>query len=264
MCQYLCKLNTDLTWGNFQMDYDDGWVALRTSFPLKALRLSRRVIASLVLTGFRTMDDHVQGLLTVASGQATVKKKRRRLAQHASARRSRPCDGNTQPVSKDYRALRQHRVEQFAEYLRRMGKRAHEEVGGACFMIFETPIEGAENVRGESLSDRTVQFVFEQNWFAVDLPNTSLLPGEAERIVRSRPGFYREAETPEANVSQTQDVVEYDPIGKKYTYGDEQEASEDAAWLLYDALNLSLNAEIRVRAADFEGEHEYEDGELLP
>ncbi|MCE5280350.1 MAG: hypothetical protein ABFD92_07910 [Planctomycetaceae bacterium] len=57
--------------------------------------------------------------------------------------------------------------------------------------------------------------------------------------------------------------MEFDPLGRKYIYGDEQEAAEDAAWLLYDLFALSADAEIRVTAASFEGNYHYEKDKRL-
>ena len=99
-----------------------------------------------------------------------------------------------------------------------------------------------------------VQFCFEKKWFAIDVPSTNLCPEDAEKIVAERRGFYREAERSDAGVStDVNDLVRFDPVGKKYIYGDEREAAEDAAYVLYDVWGLAPAATLLVTPSAFDG-----------
>jgi hypothetical protein len=127
-----------------------------------------------------------------------------------------------------------------------MAKRAHRQSKVACFANIAPvgPRDGDIH--------RFVQFCFRKDWFAVDLPNTSILPAEAVRVVKERRGFYREAERADAGVTKNvNDLVQFDPIGKKFIYGDEREAAEDAAYLLFDVYGLPPDAELTVTASTF-------------
>ena len=80
------------------------------------------------------------------------------------------------------------------------------------------------------------------------------LPEEAEKILRKRRGFYREAANPETGATKNvNDLVQFDPIGRKYIFGDEREAAEDAAYVFYDVWGLEPDAELLVTASSFEG-----------
>ena len=107
-------------------------------------------------------------------------------------------------------------------------------------------------------ADRMVQFCFEEEWFAIDIPNTNCYPAEAEKLVKERPGFYREAEKPDANVTDVVNVVEFDPVGKRYAYGQEQEAAEDAAWVFFNLWGLPPATRLLASAASFHTEHQWE------
>ena len=49
------------------------------------------------------------------------------------------------------------------------------------------------------------------------------------------------------------DLVQYDPVGKKYIYGDEREAAEDAAYIFYNVWGLAPETELLVTASAFGG-----------
>ena len=108
-----------------------------------------------------------------------------------------------------------------------------------------------------------VQLCFHEDWFAIDIPNTSIAPGEAEQLLAVRQGFYREAEKPDANVSDVDQIVQFDPVGRRYAYGQEDEAAEDAAWVFFDLWGLDPGQPIYVSASAFKTEHRWERGELL-
>ncbi len=152
------------------------------------------------------------------------------------------------------------RIAQIAGFLKLMFKRRHEEAKNSCFAI----ISPAERVAPTNEIHRFIQFCFREKWFALDLPNTGILPSEAERVLRQRRGFYREAEQPDAGVTKNvNDLVQFDPIGKKYIYGDEREAAEDAAYLLFDVYDLPLDAELKVKASAFGGGPSWEKDQPL-
>ena len=138
------------------------------------------------------------------------------------------------------------RTAQFARHFRQMKERAHE-AEKTCFIRFETSPDAAEPAQEAKAQRRMIQVLFKDKWFAIDLPNTTLSPAEAEKVLKERRGFYREAEHAESEVTKNaNDLVQFDPVGKKYIYGDEQEAAEDAAYMFYDVWGLEPAAELLV------------------
>ena len=266
--EYLMRATFGLRLGNFEMDFEDGEVVFKTGAPLEGIEPSMEFVRALAFANYSTMDRYLPGLMSVAFGKTAPKaaveeaekpKSKRKTQEddeenedeEAGADRSRPRPGGrtrsagdnnvAQLTPREQKELRNRvpipvgrggRVAQITNFLRLMVKRTHEEAKDTCFANISL-------AKGASLQDkevdRFVQFCFQEDWFAVDLPNTGILPAEAERVLRERRGFYREAERPDAGVTtDVSELVEFDPIGKKYIYGDEREAAEDAAYLLFD------------------------------
>ena len=285
--EYLTRANYGLRLGNWEMDYSDGEVRFKTSAPLRTVEPNMEFVRDLAFSNFAVMDQYLPGLMGVAFGRvsprAAIKDAERVAAEEDEANdedgtclepvrvagntrdrngriRTKTTTairnrGNRNRVCRSLEAQRQHRVAQFVNYLRLMDSRTHKEAQSSCYLIFcEPDREDFAEEDDKHGAGRTVQFCFEKDWFAADIPNTNLYPAEAERILKERRGFYREAERPDAGVTtDVADLVEFDPVGKKYIYGDEQEAAEDAAYVFFDVWGLPLDAELLVTASAFDG-----------
>ncbi|MCE5280349.1 MAG: hypothetical protein ABFD92_07905 [Planctomycetaceae bacterium] len=158
MCRFMAKANADITFGNFQMDSSDGWACFRTGMPILNSRQKRRAIAAVVIDGLCTMGKYLPTLMSLAKGFEPVDQRPRHERSKSKA------------------AMRRQRVTQFREYLLLMKKRAHEEVGGACFLTFSAEVP--EDQVPEGLESRMVQFIFEEKWFALGRPqHEHIAPG---------------------------------------------------------------------------------------
>lgn len=286
VAEYLTRANYNLRLGNFEMDYSDGEFCFKTSVPLRSVEPNMELVRDLAFANFAMMDRYLPGLMGVAFGRLSPRaaiRNAERPGQETAEEDDDPEDqivraeGSTRdrngrirtrmlPATRKGRPMKKkicqtqedqrlRRVEQFATCLRMMDDRVHKEAEGSCFLIFcEPDREDAPAADDKHGASRTVQFCFEKDWFAADIPNTNLYPTEAERILKERRGFYREAERPDAGVTtDVVDLVEFDPVGKKYIYGDEQEAAEDAAYVFFDVWGLPLDAKLVVTASAFDG-----------
>lgn len=282
VAEYVTRANYNLRVGNFEMDYSDGQVCFRTSMIMDGVQPTVDLIKEVALANFSTMDRYLPGLMSVMYGKARPKAAIEEAERPKKEEPGEDDDQEDEPAGQESdggtsaqgvvatsrkgqllalprrplvsRALR---TSQFVRYLRLMNKRAHGSVKGSCFLIFSRPADPTSPGPNEDPhgSPRMVQFCLEEKWFAIDLPSTNLYPEEAERILKERRGFYREAERPDAGVtSNVNDLVQLDPIGKKYIYGDEREAAEDAAYLFYEVWGLPLDAKLLVTASAFEGQ----------
>jgi len=273
--EYLTRANFNLRVGNFEMDFDDGQVCFKTSMILEGVRPTAALIREVSFANFRIMDQYLPGLLSVIYGKAQPKaaieeaerpkeekpqeededeEEPQGPEQDAAAAAGR--NGRAILTPRKRRVSRATRVAQFAQYLKLMNTRTHDEAQSSCFMVIAQPFDPEAPGPDEAPhgGPKTVQFCFEDKWFAVDINNTCVAPEDAERILKERRGFYREAETPDVGVTtEVNDLVEFDPIGRKYIYGDEEEAAQDAAYVLYDVWGLDPQAELLVTASAFDG-----------
>lgn len=273
--EYLTRANWRLRLGNFELDYTDGEVCFRTSMVMESIRPTVEMMRRLAFASFQMMDQYLPGLMSVIYGKASPKAA---IEEAERPKEQKPQDededeeepqgpeqdaataagrnGRAILTPRKRRISRTARVAQFAQYLKLMNTRTHDEAQGSCFMVIAQPFEPEAPDPDEALHGRpkTVQFCFEDKWFAVDITNTCLAPEDAARILGERRGFYREAENPGAGVTtKVSDLVEFDPIGRKYIYGDEDEAAQDVAYVLYDVWGLDPQAELLVTASAFEG-----------
>jgi hypothetical protein len=193
----------------------------------------------------------------------------------------------------DYPQELQRRIDQFAEYLKKMYHRSHKEVCGSCFMIFseDSPTSSSDapalteaakpslelvasgfddaGIASITLNDdsvfielpdegwkeddsqkRFIQFSFEKNWFCMDMPIQTLYRAEAEKIVRSRHGFFYLRDRPEFTLNE-EDVDGYDPFRKVYVYGDEDSAAEDMAFIFFQVWRFPVDWQFYVKASAF-------------
>lgn len=79
--------------------------------------------------------------------------------------------------------------------------------------------------------DRFVQFKFTTGLFVMDLPNSTMLPAEAQRLLECRPGFYRVRERHGELAKNDRD---FDPVQRDYANADTRAAAEDMAFVLFD------------------------------
>ncbi len=284
--EYITRVNFHLMQGNFEMDHENGEVYFRTSAIIEGFEPNVEFIKSLAFSNFSGMDRYLQGLMAVAFGkvrpEAAVNEAEKPEEKAPEAkdggepktisprpkpirRKNAQSTGNQRPVepardqgaAKETQVVSPHersrRVAQIAGFLKVMNKRVHEEAQCDCFLTI-TPQEGLVPMDAQRPADfsRAIEFCFGREWFAIDLPNTSILPPEAQRVLKERRGFYREAERPDAGVTtNVSELVEFDPIGKKFIYGDEREAAEDAAYVLFDVWGLPPGAVLTVSASAF-------------
>ncbi len=111
----------------------------------------------------------------------------------------------------------------------------------------------------ETSSFRFVQFIFKQRSFAMDLPKTTVLPPEIERLSRERRGFAHEAMVGRS-LRKREHVRLFDPLGKEYLYGDEQSAADDTAYIFFDLWRFPVDSRLFAEAAAFDGTHRWEQG----
>jgi len=285
--EYLTRANWGLRVGNFEMDYADGQVCFRASVFLCGLQATPEFIKQMAFANFAAMDRYLPGLLAVVYGKASPKKAIKKAErprkpnvgedsgedddqggqddQEEAGPDDQPAGrgialiGGIGPrVARPRRPLvsRARRTAQFERYLKLMASRAHGKGQPSCFISFARPLDsripGPKGDRPQN--PPMVQLYFKKKWFAIDVPNTNIRPADATKVVRERRGFYREAEHPEMDVTtDVSDLVTFDPIGKKYIYGDEREAAEDVAYLFYDVWGLRPGAELLVAASSFDG-----------
>ena len=268
--EYLTRANNNLRHGNFEMDYSTGRVWFKTSMIMEGVEPTPKLIEQLAFTNFTNLELYLPGLMSVIYGGKRPRDVIRRIEQ-ADRKRQRskpdspgPGEGGENAVSSerilDPVAERNRRVAQLARYLKLMQERRKAQDDGSCFLICNVGDE-----TGEAASDGdplTLQFCFKDKWFAVDIPSTCVQPADARKILRRR-GFYREADRPDVGLSNKQQIAEFDPIGKKYIYGDEREAAEDAAYILFDVWQLPPDKELFVSAFSSEGA-KWEKNALLP
>lgn len=260
VAELLTRLNYGLMAGCWEMDFSDGECRCRTSFVFRGAEPSSDAIEATIITGLMLMDEHLWLLLGVAGGTEPEAAS----ARHQAEEQAEADDGETKEDASeaDLAEARSRRVEQLAAFLRLMDKRAHEEAKGACFCVLSVPDGPRAGDDGETL-DPMVQFCFERKWFAVDIPNTSISRSDARRVLAERRGFYREKDESRIKVSDEGDAEQYDPIGRKYIYGDEREAAEDAAYVFFDVWGLPPDTPVLAQASAFEGELEWEKPEPL-
>lgn len=268
VAEFLTLANYGLSLGNFELDFRDGEVRFKNSVAVKKDRLSRSAVRELAFCGFSIMDHYLPTLMAVAFGKLSP---RRAIEQADSPATDAPAEPEEEsdPAGEDDPAARERVTARIADYLRRMKDRANNEAKSHCFIVFADYSSGRTSRRKQGTFSkqqplrRMIQVCFHEDWFAVDIPNTNILPREAERLVQERPGFYREAEKPDADVSDVTQIVEFDPVGRRYTYGQEQEAAEDAAWVFFDLWGLRPDQPLYVSASSFKTDHQWEQDELL-
>ena len=192
---------------------------------------------------------------------------------------------------------KRRRVDQFAEYLRLMGLRAHKVVKNSCFVIFdESPPEESRNPkasvaieadcptsrgsgpvghrgsrgmskrgRPRKRHSRYIQFAFMRDCFHLDLPNNTVFPREVEQIVRCRQGFYWAKHRTALRWvrSNWEDIAELNPLQKVYIYRDEESAAEDMAFILFQIWHFPVDSPLYVKAASFHTDHRFERGKRI-
>ncbi|MCG3178269.1 MAG: hypothetical protein BIFFINMI_00595 [Phycisphaerae bacterium] len=267
VAEFLTLANYGLSLGNFELDFRDGEVRFKNSIAVKKDRLSRAMVRELAFCGFSIMDHYLPALMSVAFGKLSPRKA---IEQADAPAREEPADDpDAEPDPADDPATRERVTALIADYLCRMKDRANNEARSHCFIVFSDQASGRKARRKQGTFGkqqplrRMIQLCFHEDWFAVDIPNTNILPREAERLVQERPGFYREAEKPDADVSNVVQIVEFDPVGKRYDYGQEQEAADDAVWILFDLWGLRPGQPLYVSASSFKTDHRWEQNELL-
>lgn len=259
VAEYLTRVNWRLCVCGFEMDYRDGEIRLRMGLPISKGPLSQTMIRDIVFSSNAIMDRYLPGLMRVVFGGATAEEALQQLTtehEEASENGAAAQEGDDGGLP----MTRQQRVEQIADLLRLMSKRARLEAKGTCFLALKGRADHQPRVSGP---DRFVQFRFKDEWFSIDIPNTALAAGEDMRLLEATKGLYRESDSPECRMSDPKQVAAFNPICRKYIYGDEPEAAEEACFVLYDFMRLDPAADLYVTAGAFEGHHDWEHDEPL-
>ena len=113
--------------------------------------------------------------------------------------------------------------------------------------------------RQDDSQNRFIQFSIEHDWFCIDLPRKTLHRAEAEQILRRRQGFFYLRDRPEFTL-YGEDVERYDPFRKIYTYGDEDSAAADMAFVFFAVWRFPVDSRFYVSAASFNGKYQWEQG----
>ena len=146
-------------------------------------------------------------------------------------------------------------VLKFTSYLRKMAWRAHEEVHGSCYAIFSE--QGRQPERHGRIS-RYVQFCFQEERFALDMPNKTIYAPECRKLMRDRSGFFLNADVPDYRISSYEQIKVHDPVDKYYIYGEEETAAQDMAYIFFDLWGFPDDTQLFVNAASFGSGHRWE------
>lgn len=92
--------------------------------------------------------------------------------------------------------------------------------------------------RGGDTFCRYSQIGFHGDWFYLELPDTTLSPSEAQRLVQDRPGFFFLKDHPGSPSAFNADscarlVQDLNPVHKCYRAGDKMGAATDLAYLWF-------------------------------
>lgn len=175
------------------------------------------------------------------------------------------------------------RAAQISDYLKTMGDRV--KTAGLSFIIFcevpprneridsvspgletvgpdDTPPVASrlERKYGRDRFSYYAQFCFDDDDFRIDLPNETLHPDEAGRLLSERAGFFW---LRDVNGDAHPDTREFNPLQKVYAYGQERQAANDMLFLLLEVWNIPADFCWYVKAAPFDGGESWEWGEPL-
>ena len=93
---------------------------------------------------------------------------------------------------------------------------------------------------------RWAQVGFHGNWFYLELMDTVLSPGEAERLIRERAGFFFLRDRLDGHSAFDADaaaklVRDFNPVHKCYRAGDRAELASDLAFLWFNVWRVPLD-----------------------
>src|SRR5205085_7960435 len=90
-----------------------------------------------------------------------------------------------------------------------------------CFIVFSlpAPIDIQRRIGGSRV--RIVQFAFMEESFYIDLPDTTLTPEQAARVIAERPGFNYALNNPQKRLGERQ----FDPVQRIYGYLEKRSAA---------------------------------------
>jgi hypothetical protein len=159
----------------------------------------------------------------------------------------------------EYAADRERRTRQFEHYLGLMEQRTLRLAKSDCFLVFSIPAPRDVRRRIGGSTRRVVQFAFMEHGFYVDLPDTTLTPEEARRLVAERPGFDFALHNPQKRLGELQ----YDPVQKHYQYAEQRAAAADAAFVLFDLWRTPIDRWIKIHASAFESSRRWEQGFVM-
>lgn len=140
-----------------------------------------------------------------------------------------------------------NRLPQFAHYLALMAYRTHKEMQGDCHISFSILADSAFcKAKRMRETRRRAQVLFLEHKVVLNIPETSLLPAEAKKLL-ARPGFRRAIDKPDACDYERQTR----PLQRRYGYNQLAAAAKDLDWLFFTLLALPLDDDICLSAASF-------------
>lgn len=179
------------------------------------------------------------------------------------------------------------RTEQFRGYLDSMRHRYSGVVGEDCTLQFTaspnfieteekglfativgwlTPGRESEEQSEESEKHRIIQVMFNEDWFFMDLqfPMT-LSAAEAKEISSKREGFSLASKDKDwellNSVGEVSDAS--DALMKVYAYGQEREAAEDVAFVVFEIWKLPMDSPLYAWAESMSMAQRWEQGEAF-
>ena len=178
--------------------------------------------------------------------------------------------------------LIERRVRQIHSQLMRMRQRVASGAGPSFIVFNEAPTKESEpppiadserlhdggrtryagsgdSQHGDDAFSYYLQFYFDQDEFRLDLPQGTLHPDEAERLLTERQGFFWLRDTN----GESPHVQDFNPLQKVYAHGQEISAAADALFILLDVWRVPADFCWYVKAAPFEGGGYWEYGEAM-
>jgi hypothetical protein len=174
------------------------------------------------------------------------------------------------------------RLAQIHDQLMRMRRRVTSGAGSSFIVFAERPTKDAQSPpitdserledggltryassgdsrHGDDTFSYYVQFSFDEDDFRIDLPEETLHPEDAQRLLAERQGFFWLRDTN----GESPHVRDFNPLQKLYAYGQERLAAADVLFILLDVWRVPVDFCWYVKAAPFQGGGYWEYGEPM-
>jgi hypothetical protein len=117
--------------------------------------------------------------------------------------------------------------------------------------------------RFSDLWSHYVQFAWQGTWFYMELPDSTLGPSEAQRLIAARPAFFYLKDRPESQSAFSEQawrklVAEHNPVHRLYRASEIMAAAQDTAYVWFTLWALPLDWVFYTRTAYFKGKPQEE------